>query len=228
MQLVEHRSCSAGNPDASRYLRRADADCASVVFVPRGPYGHGGCVGSGGLPRAAQRHGPDVNTLGCSSAGHGRSGCTAGPGRRSARTGTSGLDGPCTPRTGRRCWTDASQRATLLWHRLHRHGVGCGAVFKLAGVRDRCRAHLLRHEHGCIAPWPIAGPALGSQHQAPRHRPLHGPRPFIALDGSAFACLAALRAARQASTPHAKKPLRSTPKPEAQPTLRQNRHLAAE
>ena len=43
-----------------------------------------------------------------------------------------------------RCWTDASQQATLLWHRLHRHGVGCGAVVKLAGERDRCRAHLLR------------------------------------------------------------------------------------
>ena len=38
-------------------------------------------------------------------------------------------------------------------------------VFKLAGVRDRCRAHLLRHEHGCIAPWAIAGPTLGSQHK---------------------------------------------------------------
>ena len=27
-----------------------------------------------------------------------------------------------------KCWTDASQRATLLWHRLHRHGVGRGTV----------------------------------------------------------------------------------------------------
>jgi hypothetical protein len=36
----------------------------------------------------------------------------------------------------RRCWTDASQRATLLWHRLHRHGVGRGTVVKPASQRD--------------------------------------------------------------------------------------------
>ena len=32
-----------------------------------------------------------------------------------------------------KCWTGSSQRATLLWHRLHRHGVGRGTVVKLAG-----------------------------------------------------------------------------------------------
>jgi hypothetical protein len=32
-----------------------------------------------------------------------------------------------------KCWTDSSQRATLLRHHLHRHGVGRGTVVKLAG-----------------------------------------------------------------------------------------------
>ena len=50
-----------------------------------------------------------------------------------------------------KCWTDSSQRATLLWHRLHRHGVGRGTVVKLASQEDRCRAHLLRHRPRCTA-----------------------------------------------------------------------------
>ena len=54
-------------------------------------------------------------------------------------------------RQAKGCWTDSSQGATLLLHRLHRHGVGRGAVPKLAGVRDRCRAHLLRHHRRCTA-----------------------------------------------------------------------------
>ncbi len=51
-----------------------------------------------------------------------------------------------------KCWTDSSQRATLLWHRLHRHGVGRGTVLRLAGTSGRRRAHLLRHRARCTAP----------------------------------------------------------------------------
>ena len=50
----------------------------------------------------------------------------------------------------RRCWTDTSQRARLMWHRLTRHGVGRGSVVKPASQRNRYRAHLLRHERCCI------------------------------------------------------------------------------
>ncbi len=48
-----------------------------------------------------------------------------------------------------KCWTDSSQRATLLWHRLHRHGVGRGTVVKLA-----------RRERPLPCPPSSASPAL--------------------------------------------------------------------
>jgi len=44
-------------------------------------------------------------------------------GAAGVRTGTGGRDGPCAPRANRSAGRHASQRATLLWHRLHRHGV---------------------------------------------------------------------------------------------------------
>ena len=66
---------------------------------------------------------------------------------RNRRAGRS-IRTPAQPK----CWTDSSQRATLLRHRLHRHGVGRGAVVKLPGKRDRCRAHLLRHRLAVVLP----------------------------------------------------------------------------
>ena len=53
------------------------------------------------------------------------------PAHRNKRAGRSKR----TTGLSRWCWTDASRRATLLWHRLYRHGVGCGAVIKLPGER---------------------------------------------------------------------------------------------
>ena len=141
MQAVEHRQGCQGNPDASRCLHRPrpaasseDRDggggCASAVSARRGPCARHGCVGSDWPPRAARCRAPGSNNWHCSSADRGRSGCTAGPGRSTGRTGTSGRNRPCEPRASPspRCWTDASQRATLWWHRLTRHGVGRGTV----------------------------------------------------------------------------------------------------
>lgn len=141
MQAVEHRQGCQGNPDASRCLHRprpasspedrdGDGGCASAANAPRGPCARHGCVGSDWPPRVARRRAPDSNNWECSSADRGRSGCTAGPGRSTVRTGTSGRNRPCAPRgsPSPRCWTDASQRATLWRHRLTRHGVGRGTV----------------------------------------------------------------------------------------------------
>ncbi len=61
-------------------------------------------------------------------------------------------------RRAKGCWTDSSQGATLLLHRLHRHGVGRGAVpsfqasvtaavptyFGIVGVVHRQRSHTSR------------------------------------------------------------------------------------
>jgi len=164
MQPVEHRQGCQGNPDASRCLHRppppaspedryGGAGCASAASAPRGPCVPHGCVGSVGPPRAARHRAPGSNSLVCSSADLGRSGCKAGPGPSTVRTGTSGRNRPYAPRApSPRCWTDASQRATLRWHRLHRHGVGCGAVDQppsdgpppcptYFGIAVRCTTH---------------------------------------------------------------------------------------
>jgi hypothetical protein len=104
MRPVEQRRPRPVNPDASHYLRwpwRQAACCASVACVPRGPCGQGESAGSAGPQLAVLPHVPGASTPGCSSAGHGRSGCTAEPGCGNVRTGTGGPDGPCTPRTNR-------------------------------------------------------------------------------------------------------------------------------
>jgi hypothetical protein len=104
MRPVEQPRPRPVNPDASHYLRypcTKDGGCASVACVPRVPCGQGESAGSAGRHLAVQRLGPGASRRSCSSADHGRSGCTAGPGRGNARTGTGGLDGPCTPRTNR-------------------------------------------------------------------------------------------------------------------------------
>ena len=145
MQAVEHRRGCQGNPDASRCLHRhrhrhrpasspegrcGGGGCASAASARRGPCVRRGCVGSDWLPRAARRRAPGSNRCVCSSADRGRSGCKAGPGQSSGRTGTNGPNRRCAPRgsPSPRCWTDASQRATLWRHRLTRHGVGRGTV----------------------------------------------------------------------------------------------------
>ena len=147
MRPVEQHRPRPVNPDASHYLHRPgtqDGGCASVVYAPRGPCGRDGSAGSAGRHLAARRHAPGVSTPRCSSAGRGRNGCTAGPGCGNVRTGTGGRDGPCAPRANRSAGRTRPSGATLSRHRLHRHGVGRGAVVKLPGQRDRCRAHLLR------------------------------------------------------------------------------------
>ena len=109
MQAVEHRRGRQGNPDASRCLRRPQpasspegqdggGGCASAVNAPRGSCVRRGCVGSDQPPRVARRRAPGSNRCVCSSADRGRSGCTAGPGQSTGRTGTSGRNRPCAPR----------------------------------------------------------------------------------------------------------------------------------
>ena len=109
MQPVEHRQGCQRNPDASRSLRRpppaasredrsGGAECASAASAPREPCVRRGCVGSARPLHAARCRAPGSNSLACSSADRGRSGCTAGPGRSTGRTGTSGRNRPCAPR----------------------------------------------------------------------------------------------------------------------------------
>lgn len=154
MQPVEQRCPSVGNPGASHSLAcLVPGAGANALFGPRAPCDPVASAGTGWRPRAARRLGPDASSHGCSNGCRGRNGCTTPPGCGSARKGTDGRDAhPYTPRTGRRCWTDSSQRATLRWHRLQRHGVGRGTVInKLACEEDRCRAHLLRLHRRCTA-----------------------------------------------------------------------------
>ena len=110
---------------------------ASSGIVRHGPDGRGRIFDSGWWSCAGRPLGPGTRTLDRNSGYLGRSDCTAPPACGSARTGTVGPVGPCALRRHRRCWTDASQRAKLRWHRLHRHGVGRGTVYKLASKWDR-------------------------------------------------------------------------------------------
>ena len=151
MRPVEHRPPRPGNPGASRSVLRRRGAGASAATALRAPGGRGTSAGSGWRPRAAPHPGTGASTCDRSSGCRGRSGCKGPPAGDSVRTGTGAPQGPHAPRPGpRTCWTDASQRATLLWHRLQRHGVGRGTVVKLPGEEDRCRVHLLRHERSCI------------------------------------------------------------------------------
>ena len=169
MRPVEHRTAQPGNPGASRSVLRRHGAGASDATAPRAPGGLGTSAGSGWRLRVLPHRGPGAGRCGRSSGCRGHSGCTTPPGRDSVRTGTGAPVGPRAPRPGRRCWTDASQRATLLRHRLHRHGVGRGTVVKLACQSDRCRAHLLRHGRCCIPSASRATPArLGLQPRSPQ------------------------------------------------------------
>ena len=137
MQPVEHRPPWPGNPGASRSAQPRHGVGASAGIVRHGPDGRGRISDSGWWSCAGRPLGPGARTLDRNSGYLGRSDCTAPPACGSARTGTAGPVGPCALRRHRRCWTDASQRAKLRWHRLHRHGVGRGTVYKLASKWDR-------------------------------------------------------------------------------------------
>ncbi|GEM_PF-2202635 len=141
MPPVEQRPPPAGNPGASRYVRHccrgrlppqhgADANDAIAVRVPGDrARSAGSAARSGAVPRPGPGAGRPARSSGC----HGHSSCTARPGCGIARTGTGGRVGPCAPRHNRSAGRTRPKRATLLWHRLHRHGVGRGTVVKLAG-----------------------------------------------------------------------------------------------
>jgi hypothetical protein len=142
MPPVEQRRPPAGNPGASRYVRRRlyrrwrhgrHGAGANVVSAARARCGRARSAGSAARSGVEPRPGPDAGTADRSSGCPGRSGCTAPLGRDSARTGTGGLDSPCAPRQTEGAGRTRPKRSTLLWHRLHRHGVGRGAVVKLPG-----------------------------------------------------------------------------------------------
>ena len=144
MRPVEPRPASAGNPGASRYVRRhrhrhrhrhraSHAADASAATARRGQVGRAESAGIGLRSRAGQRRGPDASMADRSSGYHGRSGCTARPGHGNVRTGTGGREGPCAPRRTEGAGRKRPKRATLLWHRLHWHGVGRGTVIEHPG-----------------------------------------------------------------------------------------------
>lgn len=185
MRPVEQPRRAPGNPGASLCLPQegsrtaggaAGAAGASGAGARRGTGVHGGCPDSGLGQRAWRYRGPGPRRFGRSRSGRGRSGCIGGPGCGSGRTGACERDGPCTPRSGRRCWTDSPQSATLRWHLLTRHGAGRGTVSSLSGIRGRCRAHLLRCGWGCSAPGP-RGRQAANHCDATAHRGCQCPAP---------------------------------------------------
>ena len=109
MRPVEPQRPLAGNPGASRsaedhrrrhrHPHREHGNVgASAVTVRRAQAGRAASVGIGLRSRAERPGAPCASTPGRSSDCHGRSGCTARPGRGNARTGTGALEHPCTPR----------------------------------------------------------------------------------------------------------------------------------
>ena len=195
MLPVEQPPQAPGNPDASLCARRSPRRHrhdvgASAARAVRGPCDHAMIAGSAARPHA----GPGARRRGHSSGCRGHSGCTARPARGSGRTGTGGRVGPCAPRHNRSAGRTRPKRATLAWHRLHRHGVGRGTVVKLAGKRHRCRVHLLRHRARCTAvgPWRRRATATA---RVPAAQPL--PEPAAPPAPAWPPC----RAARQAHTP---------------------------
>ena len=109
----------------------------------------------------------------------------------SGRHASGELHGPCPPSAiSQRCWTDSSQGATLMQHHLHRHGVGRGAVSKLPGVSDRCRARLLRHRVDLVPQQSLRVSRAACA--AATQRAGIGARPQDPFNAIVFACLAAL------------------------------------
>ena len=157
MRPVEPPEALAGNPGASRSVRgrhrhrrarrrrrrrrhhrhRGHHDAgASAATARHGQAGRAESAGTGLRCLAEPRRVPGAGTADRSSGCHDRSGCTARPGRGSVRTGTAGLEGPYAPRQTEGAGRKRPKRATLLWHHLHRHGVGRGTVVRLPGTRD--------------------------------------------------------------------------------------------
>ena len=185
MQPVEHRPPRPGNPGASRSAQPRHGVGASAGIVQHGSDGRDRSADSGRQSRAGRHLWPGAGTLDRNSGCLDRSDCTAPPGGGSARTGTAGPVGPCALRRNRRCWTDASQRAKLRWHRLHRHGVGRGTVDKLASKWDRCRVHLLFGVSAVVSPARHVRPAGRPGWQIPHQRSEHDPAPKPAPSGRA-------------------------------------------
>jgi hypothetical protein len=138
MRAVKHRCAMAGNPGASlyrcRWLRRhGAANVAACASSPCARHASGvrrDCADTAWRSRAVAHGEQRTSTPGCNTADRGRSANTTAPERGNARTGTSGLSAACPPRRQ----TEGAGRArpssaTLRLHRLHRHGVGRGAVF---------------------------------------------------------------------------------------------------
>jgi hypothetical protein len=211
MRAVKHRPARPGNPGASLYCRRPPrwpgaanvAECATALLAQHVEVDRAGCSGSTWPSAAVARCDSRSSTPGCNTAGRGRSVNTTAPGRDTARTGTDERRAPCpSSATSQRCWTDSSQGATLLQHHLYRHGVGRGAVSKLACISDRCRARLLRHRRPCTAHTRARHrrreqqPPKG-QRRRPASGPAHGHR--LRLPGRP-------RAARQANLMRARSP----------------------
>ena len=121
-------------------MRALGAAGASGATAPRGPGGRRDCAGNGVRPHDATPGAPRVNTLDRSSAGRGRSGCTAAPARGNARTRTGGRDGrPAAgssgglPRHASALQCRVTPDSGIHCHRipLHRRGVGHGVRFQL-------------------------------------------------------------------------------------------------
>ena len=200
MPPVEQWPSPTGNPGASLYVRRRHGQRragASAATARRAGGGHGASAGSDWRPRAGRRRAPGASRRGCNTDCRDRSGCTRRPGCGTRRTGTDGPEGPTTPpdRAGS-AGTESSQRATLLRHRLHRHGVGHGAVNQ-ASRQERAaavptffssaRVVLRRPPRPCRPVWPPCRAArqaplidqlLGSQYREPQPHEGCGPNPL--------------------------------------------------
>lgn len=96
MPPVEQRPPPAGNPGASRYVRRRPCRQrqhgvgASAVTAAREPCARATSAGNAARSGAAHLHGPGAGTPGRSNGCRGHSGCTERPGCDSAHTGTAG------------------------------------------------------------------------------------------------------------------------------------------
>ena len=227
MRPVKPPQALAGNPGASRCVRghrrhrrrdrAGDGVGATAGTARRGPAGLARSTGIGLRCGAEQRRVPGAGTAGHSSGCHGRSGCTTRPGHGTVRTGTGGPDDPCAPRRTEGAGRKRPKRATLLWHRLHRHGVGRGTVVRLPGKSGRHRAHLLRHECCCIPNASSKPPILRVQLWTHPRRLISLPRAGAPVPTSPAPGWPPCGAASQARTP-----LHKTDQPES------NRYLTSE
>ena len=176
MRPVEPPQTLAGNPGASRFVRghryrhprhhrcRArDNAGANAVSARRGPAGRAKISGIGLRSAAGKPYAPGAYTGDRSSGCHGRSGCTGRPGHGNARTETSGQDDPYAPRRTEGAGRTRPKRATLLWHRLHRHGVGRGTVMSGLPATDTSLPR----------PPPSAWPLLYPERRRTDHSALH-------------------------------------------------------